>query len=304
MELEYLKEFIVMSKYEDLFEASEQLYVSPSSLSRHIKMIEDELNVKLFERTSRSMRLNQQGEIFLNYAKYMVQMEQNYKNILRNNDIENINTIHVATLASGGRHFITDLIEYLKSRHPDYVIYVHEADTVENWERIRRMECDFAFVLEHKVEHAGINRKIIGCDHLVAVMPEAHALARCSRVSALMLSKEKLLLFFKGSYMYRLSYGIFEKTKMQPRIAATCFKGETLTGLVKQGMGIAIMTETEAQEYAEGQITYRLLDPEMKIHISLVYRQKEQMREIERDFLKYVDEFLHNQKTAKEKKWT
>ena len=69
MEIEYIKEFVVLAETENYLEAAESLFISQSTLSKHIKIIEKELDVQLFDRTTRKVHLNKYGKMFLKYAK-------------------------------------------------------------------------------------------------------------------------------------------------------------------------------------------------------------------------------------------
>lgn len=293
MELDYIKDFIMMAKYEDLFETSERLFISPSTLSRHIKSIEDDLNVQLFERSSRSMKLNQYGEIFLNYSKQMIQLDDICRKVLNNEQERNGDVLHVATLGAANGYLISGLLESFKRGYPAYQVYVHEADTMENWERLRRLECDFVFVLERKEEHIGVDRICFGSDVLAAIMPKKHPLTGYRAVNAYLLRTEPLLLFDKCCYIHQLCQSLFEKEKIKPKVAVTAFRGENLIDLVQKEMGIAILMQEEARENIADDICILPIEPEVKVNINLVYRQARKFREIDKEFLKHAELVLN-----------
>ena len=64
MNTENLKEFIVLAETKNFWEASERLYMNQSTLSKHIKSLENDLGVALFTRTTRRVELTNYGEIF------------------------------------------------------------------------------------------------------------------------------------------------------------------------------------------------------------------------------------------------
>lgn len=75
MNTENLKEFIVLAETKNFWEASERLYMNQSTLSKHIKSLENDLGVALFTRTTRRVELTNYGEIFLPYAKSVTRSE-------------------------------------------------------------------------------------------------------------------------------------------------------------------------------------------------------------------------------------
>lgn len=84
MELSHLKEFIVLAKIENYLEAAENLYISQSSLSKHIKSLEAELGTTLFDRTTRQVKLNEAGRVFLKYAQQMIEIQYQFNTALLN----------------------------------------------------------------------------------------------------------------------------------------------------------------------------------------------------------------------------
>lgn len=72
MELNQVKEFIALTKTENYLEAAENLFISQSSLSKHIKSLEAELGTTLFDRTTRQVKLNEVGKVFLKYTQQLI----------------------------------------------------------------------------------------------------------------------------------------------------------------------------------------------------------------------------------------
>ena len=68
MEIDYIREFITLAQVQNYMAAAEESYISQPSLTKHIKAIEMELGVSLFDRTTRKVHLNQFGRTFLPYA--------------------------------------------------------------------------------------------------------------------------------------------------------------------------------------------------------------------------------------------
>ncbi|MGG0664395.1 LysR family transcriptional regulator [Viridibacillus arvi] len=72
METQWLKSFIKAAKYENLRLASEELFISQPAVTKHIQSLEKSLNIQLFVRQNKSIRLNQNGEMFLPIAQEII----------------------------------------------------------------------------------------------------------------------------------------------------------------------------------------------------------------------------------------
>ena len=77
MKFEYLKEFIVAAQADELQHSAKELGISPSVMSKHIKALENELGVSLFERNGKT-NLSKYGTIFLQYAKKLVKLQNEF----------------------------------------------------------------------------------------------------------------------------------------------------------------------------------------------------------------------------------
>ena len=73
MNILHLKYAVEVARCGSINKAAEKLYVEPPNLSRAIKGLETSLGVTLFERSARGMVLTSDGEVFIRYAKNIMQ---------------------------------------------------------------------------------------------------------------------------------------------------------------------------------------------------------------------------------------
>ena len=76
MTFEQLNYFIAVVESDTFFDAAYKMNISQSSLSKHIMKLEKELDLKLFDRSSRSATLTQAGEFFYNEANTFISRYQ------------------------------------------------------------------------------------------------------------------------------------------------------------------------------------------------------------------------------------
>ena len=74
MDIQYFSEFIKLVEIGNFMEAADELFISQSTLSKHINALEKELEVSLFDRTTRRVKLTQAGRALLPYAVKIVQL--------------------------------------------------------------------------------------------------------------------------------------------------------------------------------------------------------------------------------------
>jgi LysR family transcriptional regulator, repressor for citA len=72
MDLKWIKTFVIAAKYENFRAASEQLFISQPSVSVHIKLLEDHIGSRLFDRAGRNVLLTEEGRRFLPHARRLL----------------------------------------------------------------------------------------------------------------------------------------------------------------------------------------------------------------------------------------
>ncbi len=72
MEIKWLRTFIISAKYENFREASEELFLTQPAVTKHIKRLEESLNILLFERIGNKVVLTPAGHKFLSYARELI----------------------------------------------------------------------------------------------------------------------------------------------------------------------------------------------------------------------------------------
>lgn len=72
MDIRWLRTFIVAAKYENFRKTSEELFLTQPAITKHIKRLEEHLNILLFERVGKKVMLTSAGHYFLRYAKEVI----------------------------------------------------------------------------------------------------------------------------------------------------------------------------------------------------------------------------------------
>lgn len=72
MDIKWLKTFVVASMYENFRQTSEELFLTQPAVTKHIKRLEEYLNIQLFERTGKKVVLTPAGHKFLSYAREII----------------------------------------------------------------------------------------------------------------------------------------------------------------------------------------------------------------------------------------
>jgi len=121
-ELYQIKQFITICNSGSLSKAAQLLNITQPALTRSVKLLEQELDVELFERKKNRMDLNQNGQFFLKYARELYEMAETSQKRMREFDLKNktVNIGICAPVIEG-----TGLISMLHSLYPEISVMTH-----------------------------------------------------------------------------------------------------------------------------------------------------------------------------------
>lgn len=231
METNYLPEFIALAEYGSSYVAAEKLFVSQSSLLRHVQSIEDEFGMPLFERTRKGFVLNREGQYFLPYAKQIMRLKNHCYSALHHEEEEK----RVVRLHAQGK--IIDLIIAFRKAEPD--IYIEYCPTEAPAEALYEGKIDVAFI-SNLAPNMAENFQTIryASEEVLVLVPEDNPLAAQESVTLERLQEEDfVMLMGDGSERY---YSRF-RGGQGPNVVASVPAGSDLIRMVLEGQGVALM---------------------------------------------------------------
>lgn len=111
-----LKSFIAIAETGSFSQAADIVGRTQSAVSLQIKKLEEGLNCSLFERGNRQVALTEQGEIFLGYARRMVELQWEAYSRLNEPDVKG--EINLGTPEDFATHYLPDILATFAKHHP------------------------------------------------------------------------------------------------------------------------------------------------------------------------------------------
>jgi LysR family transcriptional activator of glutamate synthase operon len=294
MKIEYISEFVVLAEKKNYLDASEELYVSQSSLSKHIMSMEEELGVKLFDRTTRNVTLTKYGDLFLEYAKQIDFLRTRYMSAISGLVNLEQGSITIGTMPNMSPYGITDAIYLFTKTYPNFQLKVIESDTVDFRDLLEAGKCDLAFIREDAGEFAddGIERIVVSRDPLVAVFPSSHPLSSRKTVRLSELKDESFILNDPSTKIYKTCIEACQKAGFEPKVSYTGH----LLDLVAKGIGITLMVKREAFFYFNDRLTSVLIEPKVETLYCLSYLKSKELTEAAKYFIDCVKSVTNQQR--------
>lgn len=288
MDIEKIREFLVITECKDLLEAGDCLYISPSTLSRHIKVLETELGEPLFTRTPRSLILNENGALFLPYAKQIVKAYEDYLTAAEKRNKNHKFRLYLGITPTIAQFDIEPILsEFQKSDGP--IRLNIKTESQENLlEALRSHKFDFIFLRSHG--RPDTQYPCICCrrDSMVAVMPEDHTLAGCGELNLKELRDETLLLLRENKYTVPSFAETCKRAGFEPRIALTSYLEENLIDFVRRGMGIALLNGQHVRSMQQDGLAVAELVPRITSEIYVLFSAETATKKTEKIFLEHL----------------
>lgn len=244
MNLQQLEYFKVIAKTKNFTMASNILSVTQPALSKAISKLEEELEVSLFEREGRNIKITKFGEVFLKYAdsalKEIERGKERLQDMKRNND----RVISIASIHCIGATFIPFLISNFFNNKLQVKFNINNQSTEEILKDLKYGRVDFGFFDNMKdiENYPEIESILVKNEEYVLIVPKNHHLANKEEIYLNDLKDEYFIVYKDKSYEEKISYSEF--IDYTPKILAEPDEGSVLAGLVSAGAGVAIVLNT------------------------------------------------------------
>ena len=244
MNLQQLQYFKVISQTNNFTTASNILSITQPALSKAISKLEEELDVQLFEREGRNIKITKYGEVFLKYAESA--LDDIEKGIEKIHDMKtnNDNIISIASTYCIGATFIPFLISNFINSHIQTRFNFNNQRTEEIFKDLKYERVDLGFFdsIEKIDKYSEIETILVKKEEYVLIVPKNHHLANREEVELKELKDEYFIAYNDRNNEKKISYS--ELIGYTPKIAVEPTEATMLASLVAAGAGIAIILNT------------------------------------------------------------
>lgn len=244
MNLQQLEYFKKIAETENFTTAAALLSVTQPALSKAISKLEAELNVPLFERTGRNVKLTSFGEAFLKHSNLaLLEIEKGIRELQDMVDPDK-GIISIASTYCIGTYFMPFIISDFLSCCPHTKFQFSHESVPEILNDLRDGKIDLGFYdnLDDIHTHSEIESIPVKEEEYVLIVPKNHHLSKEVEVSLKDLKNESFIVFHEGDKDKMLSCSEF--IDRAPKISIQPNEASMLGGLVAAGAGITIVPNT------------------------------------------------------------
>jgi LysR family hydrogen peroxide-inducible transcriptional activator len=279
MTLTELKYIVAVAREKHFGRAAEACHVSQPTLSVAIKKLEQELDVKLFERGGSEVSVTPLGEEIVRQAQSVIEQAAAIKEIAKRGKDPVSGPLRLGVIYTIGPYLLPDLVRQAIDRVPQMPLMLQENFTARLLEMLRTGELDCAIMAE-PFPDTGLAVAPLYDEPFMAAVPSTHALARRKSVSAEELKQETMLLLGTG-HCFRDH--VLEVCPEYARFASDAegirksFEGsslETIKYMVASGMGVTVVPQLSVPKDRQPHIAYvPFADPVPTRRVVLAWRR-------------------------------
>ena len=266
-----LQAFVCVAETQSFAAAAKALHLSQPALSRRIAHLESVLDVRLFDRTTRSVELTQLGQRFFGEVRQLLQdLDRSVLGLHGAAQLE-AGDITVGCVFSAVHHFLPEVIRTFRARHPHVMVRIIEEGADEVLASVKSGEADFAlnYIGMHDPE---VDFTPLLKESFVLACPAGHALAKRRKVRWAELADHPYALVSHASRNRMLIEQALAHVGRRPRPACEVRHISTLIGLVQQGLVVAVVPQLTLPSDRTRVVGVRLDHPEISRTIGRIQR--------------------------------
>ena len=255
MTLTELKYIVAVAREKHFGKAAEACFVSQPTLSVAIKKLEEELELKIFERSANEVTVTPLGQEIIEQAQSVLEQAAQIKEIAKRGKDPLAGTLRLGLIYTIGPYLLPSLVKQVIAQAPQMPLMLQENFTVKLLEMLRTGETDCA-VLAEPFPETGLAIAPLYDEPFMAAVPMGHPLAKQTSVTAEQLKNETMLLLGTGHCFRDHVLEVcpeFARFSSHAEGIRKSFEGsslETIRHMVAAGMGVTLVPRLSVPQAA------------------------------------------------------
>lgn len=293
MDLKQLNSFITICKLQSFTQAADSLGYAQSTITTQIKLLENELGVKLFERIGKNITLTHQGKKLLPYAKQMLKLSGEIKNVLTSEDVPS----GVLTIGAAESLCVLRLPEILKEYrklYPNVEVSMKFGNCTDFRHFLRDNFIDVAFSLGTRIEANDFVTEISFDEPMLLLTAPGHPLLEKKEILPEDIAKESLILTELGCSYRAVFENILNSLNLKANVVLETGSVQAIKQFTMSGLGITLLPKVAVEEELnQGRLVpLNWAGPDFGIVSQVLYHKDKWLSPALKAFLKLSKEMM------------
>ncbi|MBC9785065.1 LysR family transcriptional regulator [Heliobacterium chlorum] len=293
MDVRHLEYFIEVARHRSFTKASQVLHISQPSISKTIKILEDELGVTLFHRSAKQIELTDAGKAVLGQAQQILASFQNLTSEL--SDVMNIKkgNIRIGIPPNAGSSPFPRLIGEFKKAFPQITIQLVEIGSKKIEQGISEGTLDIGVVCTIPEKKQTLSMFSFVKEPLMLIVPGNHRLSKKQVVDYSELKDESFVFYREDFSLYDR---IIERCNLcgyKPKIICQSSQWDFMTEMVASQLGIALLPQRICEKVNSDQVkVLPLRDPQIYWNLTVIWNKYRYLSHATRQWLIFTSSLL------------
>lgn len=282
---------MTIAKLKSFSKAALELDYAQSSITSQIQSLEQELNVRLFERLGHNIALTPEGKKLLPIAEQMLKLSNDAKNIADDPNKPS-GPLIIGAVESLCVTRLPKLIKEYRSRYPDVEILIKFGTKSDFLRSLKDNTIDIAFFVDQKIANSEFIMVAQIPEPMALLCSSEHPFARRENVYPEDLSGEPLILTEHCCGYRALFETIMSQYNIKPRSVIESGNVQAIKQLILSGMGITFLPQTAVEEELQQKRFVKLnwIGPEFLIFTQVFYHKTKWMSTALKAFIELIQE--------------
>lgn len=300
MQMQQLRYFLEIAREKNISAAAKNLYLSQPSLSQQIRKLEEELEVPLLIRHSKSVSLTDAGEQFAHHAQRILGGVDQLSELMHKQSLLEAGTLKIGLLWIAGYANLLPILSDYHCLHPglNYSFNVNGSSHLLQLLLERKIHAAFIISTEEQLEQENdLYHCKIQEDFYSVIISRQNPLAAKKIISVEDLKDTPIIMPAPASALRKNLDRIFEEAGITPKILCETSQSDLVIQLAAHDLGIGISSQNIASSMQDG--TYAILPFENRLHRSIYYVTLKELLDYPsiRSFTRYVKRYQLERKS-------
>lgn len=192
----HIQYFLAVAEHQGFTKAAAALHVSQPALSQQVRQLEESLGAQLFDRSGRTTRLTDAGEVYLRHALQASQALQAGQRAIHDVSDLSRGALRIAVTPTFTTYLVGPLVETFHGRYPNIRLTVREVAQEQMESQLLADELDVGIAFDQAHAH-DIDASVLLVETLALVVGRQHPLAQARAIGLEALNSESLILLSK-----------------------------------------------------------------------------------------------------------
>lgn len=287
MDLANLNAFIAIAEIGSFSGAGERLHITQPAISKRIAGLEQQLNVRLFDRLGREVSLTEAGRALLPRAYQILNVLDDTRRALTNLTGEVSGRLTLATSHHIGLHRLPPVLRTFTRLYPAVALDIQFLDSEVAYEEILHGRAELAVITLAPEPHTLIRSVPVWDDPLDFVAAPEHSLALQGTVSLADIAREPAVFPGGNTFTHHIVHRLFESQGLAPNVAMSTNYLETIKMMVSIGLAWSVLPRTMLDE----QVTrFTLPGIQLRRQLGYILHTERTLSNAARAFMALLDE--------------